>query len=159
MRTLSSKKADAGGHSADVFACAIFRALFILHFRRRRERQLEAVTKVLTEMFKLVGSQALNNCIVTADRGYGKETIMNLMTLFGLFFYIHNAKSCSEVPFFVAASFLNPHRDKEEPSGGKSSGEVDVVASNDDTEELMGEMGVASLGRYCHVLRIVDKGL
>lgn len=46
-----------------------------------------------------------------------------------------------------AASFLNAHRDEEESSGGESGSEVDVVASNDDTEESIGEMGVASLER------------
>lgn len=67
------------------------------------------MTKLLPGIFEGVGSQALNSLIVTADRGYGKETFMNVMASLGILSIFVMSVHVLKTHIFVAASFLNPH--------------------------------------------------
>lgn len=128
VKTLSCRKADREGHSADTVACAISRVVFALRFRRRGEGQVEAVKRLLTEMFEDVGPEARNSCIVTADRGYGKESFINVMASLGLSSVFIMPDHVLRSHPFVAASFLNPHREEEDEV---SDGESGVEMTND----------------------------
>lgn len=79
MKTLSARKADREGHSADAVADALFRNVLALRFRRRDETQLDLVRKMLMVLTENCGGDASSGCIVTVDRGYGKASVMELL--------------------------------------------------------------------------------
>lgn len=69
---------------------------------------------MLTLLFDGMGQEALNTCIITADRGYGKESFLSLFSSFGLSsMFVMPDKILGAHPF-VASSRLNPLRDDEE---------------------------------------------
>lgn len=72
------------GHSLDAVADALPRIVFGLWFRRRTERQVEAMKTLVNVLLQGKGEEALNSCVVTADRGYSKESFLDLMVSFGL---------------------------------------------------------------------------
>lgn len=145
---LSSRKADAEEHSADALACTITRVVFVLRFQQREESQLEAVTNLLTEMFEVVGSQTLNICIVNTERGYRKESFMNVTVSFVLSSIFFMPDHGLRLHTFVEAPYLHPHQNGEDLLGSKSRGAIDVVASNDDAKQSIGDMEIASLGKF-----------
>lgn len=108
VKMLSNRKADREGHSADPRADALPRILLVLRFKWRGEAQLGSVAKIPSSVFDGMDQKALNSCIVTADRGYGKEIFLIVLSSFGL-------ASMSIIPDhilrahpFVASSSPNP---------------------------------------------------
>ncbi|PXF45277.1 hypothetical protein BWQ96_04976 [Gracilariopsis chorda] len=83
VKMQSVRKVDKEGHSADAVADALLRLVLALHFRRPGESQLDLVRRLFTVLTEGRGGRATNNCIVTADRGYGKASFMELLPEFG----------------------------------------------------------------------------
>lgn len=123
VKLLSSRKADKEGHSADAVADALSRIVFGLRFRRRGETQVDAVKALLSGIFEGKGEDSLNGCMVTADRGYGKESFLNLMASFGVASAFIMPDHILRAHPFVASSFMNPHRDDDnDMADGSDSG-------------------------------------
>lgn len=68
----------------DVVADALSRMVLGLRLRLRSERQTDSVKALLTLLLDGKGENTMRSCIVTADRGYGKDTFSELMGSFGL---------------------------------------------------------------------------
>ena len=78
--TLSSRKADREGHTADAIGDALFCITLMVRFRRRGVPQSRNVSSLLDAVLEGSGEHSLQGVIVTADRGYGKfELIQELL--------------------------------------------------------------------------------
>lgn len=75
VKTFSNRKSHREGNRADVIADSSFRISMALRFRRRGEKIESSVENLIQMVFKGLGEQALNSLTVTADRGYGKESL------------------------------------------------------------------------------------
>lgn len=53
-------------------------------FRLRWEKQTESVRKLLEKLMEGVGVMAIKGCIVTEDRGYAKESFLEIFSEFGV---------------------------------------------------------------------------
>ena len=71
VKTLSARKVDREGHTADVIADELFKITLGIRFRRRGEGQHENVQKLLTHMLEGRTGQSLCGFTITADCGYG----------------------------------------------------------------------------------------
>lgn len=78
VRTLSNRKADKEGHSADDLAHALLRFDFALRFRYRGELHVESMLNLLSILLDGCREEAVNKCIITADRGYRKDFFVEL---------------------------------------------------------------------------------
>lgn len=76
VKTLSARKADKEGHSADVICDAIFRITLGVRFRRRGETQATNVDRLLDVFVAGHGEISLRGIIASADRGYGSITLL-----------------------------------------------------------------------------------
>ena len=82
VKTISSRKADREGHTADAIADALFRITSMMRFRRRGVSQSSNVSSLLDAVLEGGGEHSLHGFIVTADRGYGKlEIIQELLAI------------------------------------------------------------------------------
>lgn len=125
VKTISCRKADRKGHYADTVACATSKVFFALRFQGRGEGQVETKKKLLTEMFENVCLEALNSRIVTADKGYAKESFLSVKESLGFSSVFVMPDHVLRSHPFVASSFLNPHREEEDEfSDGESGGEM-----------------------------------
>lgn len=92
----------------------MYRVVFSLRFKRRGKYQTESVNKLLKDIFDGEGADVLNSCIVTTDRGYRKEAIMEVISYLGLsYVYILPENILRSHPF-VRASITNLHREDNE---------------------------------------------
>ena len=81
VKTLSARKADREGNTADAMADALFRVTLMIMFRRRGEGQSANVSNLIGTLLEGGGEQSLHGLIITADRGYGSfSLIQNLLT-------------------------------------------------------------------------------
>ncbi|PXF45600.1 hypothetical protein BWQ96_04605 [Gracilariopsis chorda] len=128
---ISSRKADREGHSADALADALFRIVLAIRFRRRGEAQTESVRKMLVTLMDGRREEAVNGCIVTADRGYGKGAFMEILAEFGMGSVFVMPNHLLRVHPFVGLSFLNPSREDivEEAVGDVNASEVNASRS------------------------------
>lgn len=76
---ISIMKADLEGQSADVISDAIFRFSIETHLHRRPEIHSMAVKNVLENFQDGRGEISTWSTILTADRGYGNPTIVDLV--------------------------------------------------------------------------------
>lgn len=127
VKTLSARKADKEGHSADVLCDALFRATVSVRFRRLGETQAHNVDKLLSSIVESLGALSSSGLIVTADRGYGRMSLLRCLSALG----IHS--------MFIMPSHLN----KCHPFVGKSYLRVDRMdledADSDEPDELSDE--------------------
>lgn len=72
VKTLSCRKVNREGESAEAIADALFRVVFGIRFRLRGEAHVQSVIKLQYLLLDGLGENFLNTCIVTADRGYGR---------------------------------------------------------------------------------------
>lgn len=131
VKMLSARKADREGHSADAVADALSRVVMALRFRRRGESQVESVGKLLSTLLDGKGQEALNSCVVTADRGYGKESFLNLFTSFGLAAVFVMPDHILRCHPFVASSLLDPLRDDYEVDDADLDEQSPTVGESD----------------------------
>ena len=79
VKALCSRKASKEGHSAGAIADALFRVTLAVRFRRRGESQFENVSKMLDLVFEGRGERSLHGFVLTADRGYGRIELMQML--------------------------------------------------------------------------------
>jgi len=155
VKTLSDRKADREGHSADLVADALFRIVFAQRYRRRGEPQVDSVRKLLTGLFDGRGEESLSSCIVTADRGYGKEAFMKLLSEFGVGSVFVMSDQLLRAHPFLAASYLNPSRadeeenepgnDMMEESAGGGDAATPATVANAQRTEVAGDQDATSV--------------
>ncbi|PXF43284.1 hypothetical protein BWQ96_06981 [Gracilariopsis chorda] len=133
VKMLSARKADKEGHSADALADALFRIILAIRFRRRGEAQTESVKKLLSTVLDGRGEEANTGCIVTADRGYGKQSFLEILSGFGLSSVFVMPEHLLRVHSFVGLSYLDPVRDDLEDEAldiGDAEGESEPGAAD-----------------------------
>lgn len=79
VQMLNDRKAEKGGHSADAVADALFGVELGIRLKRRGESQTESVAKLLANILHEKEEEALKSCIITADRGYGKNYFLIIL--------------------------------------------------------------------------------
>lgn len=84
VKMLSSRMAHKEGHSADLIADAISRIVLAVRFRCGGEPHVQSVHKIMDSAVEGDGEEAVKGCIVTADRGYGKDSFLNMMSNCGI---------------------------------------------------------------------------
>lgn len=86
---------------------------------------MKALKRLLTEMFEDMGLEALNICTIIAGKGFDMESFLSVMSSLGLSSVFIMPEHVLRSHQFVAASFINPHREEgDEVSDGKSGGEL-----------------------------------
>lgn len=81
VKTLSSRKADKEGHSADVLCDTLFRITLGVRFRRRGDSQASNADKLLDVFNSGHGEISLRRIVASADRGYGSlKLLKNLIS-------------------------------------------------------------------------------
>lgn len=80
------RKADKEGHSANAVDYALFRIFLALRFRRCGKTQVDSTRSLLEVLTDGRGKGATKSCIVTAERGYGKFSFMEVLSEFGFRF-------------------------------------------------------------------------
>lgn len=133
VKSLSSRKADREGHSADAVADALTRIVLALRFRRRGEALTDALRQLLTIFFEGRGEQARSGFLITADRGYGKTTVLDLLSSFGVAALFVMPDHILRAHPFVAESYLNPCRGDIVDSDGDG----DANHSSENVEQFM----------------------
>ncbi|PXF42597.1 hypothetical protein BWQ96_07692 [Gracilariopsis chorda] len=113
VKTLSARKGDKEGHSADTVADALFRVLLTLRFWRQGEKNTDSVNNMLGSLLDGRSEEALNACHVTADRGYGKWSFQEIIPRHGLSCVMFMAEHLIECHPSVAKSFLLPCKEYE----------------------------------------------
>ena len=144
VKTISSRKADTEGHSADAIADAFFRITLAVRFRRRGHSQESNVECMFRAVMQSVGQLNPRGIIVTADRGYGRLSLLSQMLSLGfcsMFIFPEHLIRCHP---FVGKSFLQYDRSDVED---ESTRDVDQAADDssdtgdeaDDPDEGIGE--------------------
>lgn len=135
VKTLSSRKADKEGHSADVLCDAFFRITLGVRFRRRGESQASNVEKLLDVFTSGHGEMSLRGIVASADRGYGSlKLLKNFISrgMGGVMIMPNHLLRCH--PFAAESSFNVTRHDDEagdyydiadEDSDGSSDNEIE----------------------------------
>lgn len=84
VKTLSNRKADKEGHSADVICEALFRITLGVRFRRRGESQSINVQKILEQFTSGYVELSMCGIVATADRGYGSLNLLKSLISRGM---------------------------------------------------------------------------
>lgn len=71
---------------------------------------MESVRKLLSLLLYGRCDEAHNSCIVTVNRGYGKELFMQLLSYFGVASVFVMSDQLLRVHTFVCLTFFNPNR-------------------------------------------------
>ena len=122
VKTLSNRKSDREGHAADTIADALFRVTLMVRFRRRGVSQAENVSMLVQAILEGRGEQTLHGFIVTADRGYGKISLMRELLHLRIGSITVMPEHLLQCHPFVGSSFLNVTRNEEEETSEESSG-------------------------------------
>lgn len=136
VKMLSARKADKEGHCVDAIADALFRITFMVRFRRRGESQTENVEKLINSIVDERGESSLSGFVVTADRGYGKISMIPSLATRGVGFVFIMPQHLIRCHPFVARSHFQPDRDDVEDN--ESGNESDVSPSRIDHEAVSG---------------------
>lgn len=136
VKTISSRKADTEGHSADAIADAFFRITLAVRFRRRGHSQESNVECMFRAVMQSVGQLSPRGIIVTADRGYGRLSLLSQMLSLGfcsMFIFPEHLIRCHP---FVGKSFLQYDRSDVED---QSIRDVDQAADDDSSDHIDSE--------------------
>lgn len=133
VKTLSARKADKEGHTADALADALFRITLALRFRRRGQGQCDNVDKLLNDILDGRGKQSLLGFVITADRGYGKLSLLKKLLKNGIGSILVMPEHLLRCHPFVGASFFDVSRnDQDEDSDGSTA---EDGSDEEDTDE------------------------
>ena len=110
------RKADREGHSSDVLADSLSRAVLGVRFRRREESQFMSAKKLFNTVLEGIGKEALSLMQVTADRGFGKEMFTNIVREWGMSFIFIMPEHLPHVHPFVASSYISEENNSVESS-------------------------------------------
>lgn len=84
VKSLSAQKANGEGQMSDVLADARFRITLHARTHRRGEVQLDSVLAVLSGVQECRGEVSYRATILTADRGYGKPSFIDVINGTGM---------------------------------------------------------------------------
>jgi hypothetical protein len=110
VKSLSMRKADREGKTAEVIADALFRVVLALLFHRRDEAQADGVSKLIESLMEGRGELSSKGLIVTADRGYGKAALLETLRDKGIGCMFVMPQHLLKCHPFVASSYFNPSR-------------------------------------------------
>lgn len=79
VKALSGRKTDREGQISDVLADALFRLTLDESLHRRGRSQVESVKPLLHPVQECRGELSSRATIMTADRGYGKASFMDVI--------------------------------------------------------------------------------
>lgn len=114
VKTLSMRKADREGHTADAIADALFRLTIAVRFRRRGEPQFTNVSEFIRTLIEGRGEQCLHGLVITADRGYGSESLIRTLLQHGIGSILVMPQHLPRCHLFLGKSFLSVNRQEEE---------------------------------------------
>lgn len=127
VKTLSNRKADKEGHTADAIADALFRITLMVRFRRRGISQTDNVYSLVEAILEGRGEQSVHGFILTADRGYGKLSLMRELLCHRIGSIMIMPEHLLQSHPFVGKSFLsitrNDDEDKSESESSDTEGE------------------------------------
>jgi hypothetical protein len=144
VKTLSIRKADREGHTADAIADALFRITLAVRFRRRGEQQSANVLRLISTLIEGRGEQCLHGLLLTADRGYGSIALIRTLLRHGIGSIVMPQHLLRCHPF-VGRSFLRitRHDENEDESDldevSDKEDDNGAVRDNDDLEESSSE--------------------
>lgn len=113
VKTLRARKEDREGHPADAIADAFFRVVLGVRFRRIGEPHLDSVAKLMNTILDDKGEEALNGCVFNADRGYQKESILQILSVQGLSSILVMIEHLVRCQPFAEESYFNVFRSDE----------------------------------------------
>lgn len=108
VETLSCRKAEKEGQSADLICDALFRITLGVRFRGRSELQTSNVRKLLDLLVKTKREMSLNGLIATADRDYGSMELLQTLSTFGISTVMIMSEHNLRYHHFAGRSYLNP---------------------------------------------------
>ena len=114
VKSLSYRKADGEGHLADAVADSFFRVTLMVRFRRRGESQFTNVRNLIADLLDSRGEQSMHGCIFTADRGYGKMSLLRELKMNGIGSLLVMPEHLLYCHPFVGLSFMRLNRYDEE---------------------------------------------
>lgn len=130
VKTISSRKADREGHTADAIADALFRITLMVRFRRRGVTQTSNVSSLLDALLEGRGEQSVHGLVVTAERGYGKLELIEELVRHCVWAILVMPDHVLRCHPFVARSFLNVMRNEHDPPPA-----TEVPDSSGDSQE------------------------
>lgn len=114
VQIVSNRKEHKVGYAADAVADAHSRIDLCLRFRRRDDAQLESIRRLLTNLFHNRAWKARISCVMTADYGYGKRSVLHLISFLRLTYIFLMLDNVIYLHLFIAAFYLNSSREEEE---------------------------------------------
>ena len=107
VKSISIRKADREGQSADVIADSLFRFTIDSRLHRRGEGRIESVRQLLKNVQEGRGELSTRSTIFTADRGYSSPAFMKEMSSFGYSCILIMPEHLLSVHPFVSLSHLD----------------------------------------------------
>ena len=126
VKTLSARKADKEGHTVDAIADALFRITLAVRFRRRGESQTSNVRSLIEYLMEGRGEQSMHGFVITADRGYGRVSLMRELMGRGIGSIMVMPEHLMMCHPFVGRSYFSCTREDEE------EGEEDATQGQED---------------------------
>lgn len=152
VKTLSARKADREGHVADSLADAFFRLTLALRFRRRGESQAQNVDSLLSNLLAVRGEKSLLGFVITADRGYGKFSLLKRLLKRGIGAMMIMPDHVLKCHHFVGQSFFDVSRNEMDSESESSSGSDGIGEG-----ELPGEASCSERIAECNSSVAVDE--
>ena len=129
MKSLSIRKADREGYTADAIADTLFRVTLIVRFRRRGEKQSHNVKHLIRNLLEGHGEHSVHGLVCTADRGYGSTALLRSLLSDNIGSIIIIPEHLLRCHPFVGKSFLlvgvNEEVGCENDAGSVAEGESD----------------------------------
>lgn len=123
VKTLSNRKADKEGHTADVVCDALFRTALGIRFRRRGISQAENVSSLMRHVINDESSLSIRGTSVTADRGYSNISCVSELCSMGFGVVMIFPSHLKECHPFASASSNNGKRNNDFDGSGDSDSE------------------------------------
>ena len=149
VKTLSSRKADREGHTADALCDALFRVTYMVRFRRREETQASCVASMIDALLEGRGERHLSGFTVTVDRGYGKLSTLTSLFIRGINYILIMPDHILKCHPFVRSSFPDVTRNEENDEGEDNYGtDEDVEDKAVSTEENISRIATIAVDRW-----------
>lgn len=120
-----------------------------LQFRLQEDVQIKALRLLLSELLDGRGKQARVACTMTAERSNGKESVLELISTFGISFMSVMPDHILQSHLFIAASYLNPSRDNDGLKLAERKLEVAVDRKMSEFGTALGDVAVSSSSGVC----------
>ena len=133
VKTTSSRKAGKEGHCVDALADALFCVTLMVRFRRRGESQASNVEKLVRTVVDARGEESLSGFVFTADRGYGKMSMIAFLARKGIGFIFIMPEHLLRCHPFVGASQFDPAKmdiDESDAEDGSDAASDSIQAQS-----------------------------